>query len=227
MSNPTRRRAALALALGLAAAGQALAHGDVAPQPVDTSGLPDLGARWLSENPFRDPAGPYWERALQIGASGYNQNCARCHGLEVISGGLAPDLRFLEPDMDGDEWYLERMRHGATQNGITRMPAFEGIFGQEAMWAIRTYIETRPDEDTLAPHVPRLRALRDALAAGGVEPEAARAELEEIAAQIVTMSGAPVADSIARRAAKELAERGAEGRARAAEILTIGLPAHG
>ena len=76
------------------------AHGDVNPQPVDTTGLPESGEEWLTENPYRaDAVGEdVWKKAIEIGASGYNQNCARCHGLEVVSGGLAPDLRFLEAE---------------------------------------------------------------------------------------------------------------------------------
>ena len=88
--------------LGIFAAGTALsltsldpvgrveAHGDVAPQAVDTAGLPDLGEEWLAENPWRDPDSEFWALAIKVGASGYNQNCARCHGLEVISAGLRP-----------------------------------------------------------------------------------------------------------------------------------------
>jgi cytochrome c-550 PedF len=136
---------------GLAAAGLGLlvsfafGHGDVAPQPVDVAGLTPTGADWLKENPYRaDPA--MKELATKIGASGYNQNCARCHGLEAISGGLAPDLRYLDEGKLGDEWFMERIRMGYTQNGITKMPKFEGIFSQEAMWAIRTYIESRPQD---------------------------------------------------------------------------------
>ena len=66
----------------------ALAHGDVAPQPVDTDALPEVGEEWLTENPYREAeAGrDVWLKAIEVGASGYNQNCARCHGLEVISG---------------------------------------------------------------------------------------------------------------------------------------------
>ncbi len=112
---------------------------------VDTGGLKPVGTEWLKENPYRnDPA--MKDLALKIGDSGYNQNCARCHGLEVISGGLAPDLRYLEEGKFGDEWFLERVRGGYTQNGTTKMPKFEGIFTQEAMWAIRTYIESRPQD---------------------------------------------------------------------------------
>jgi cytochrome c-550 PedF len=135
--------------LGLAGvafcAGYAFGHGDVTPQPIDVTGLTPVGTEWLKENPYRaDPA--MKELAIKIGASGYNQNCARCHGLEVISGGIAPDLRYLEEGKAGDEWFLGRIRKGYTQNGTTKMPKFEGIFTQEAMWAIRTYIESRPQD---------------------------------------------------------------------------------
>jgi cytochrome c-550 PedF len=139
-----RRRGFTAAAL-LAVAfciGRALAHGDVTPQPVDTTGLDPLGEEWRKANPYRgNPV------ALKIGASGFNQNCARCHGLQAVSGGLAPDLRYLDKADAGDEWFLNRIRHGYTQNGMTKMPAFEGILSQEAMWAIRTYLDSRYDGD--------------------------------------------------------------------------------
>lgn len=137
------RRATLAAVLALAAsAGTSLvlAHGDVVPQPMDTTGLEALGETWREENPFRKN-----ETAIAIGTSGYNQNCARCHGLEAISGGLAPDLRYLEPGKEGDEVFMERVRNGAVVQGITRMPKFEGTLSQEAMWAIRAYLETKFD----------------------------------------------------------------------------------
>lgn len=120
---------------------QVFAHGDVTPQPVDTKGLEALGEEWREANPYSGN-----KLAIEIGSSGYNQNCARCHGLQVISGGLAPDLRYLEKGPIGDEWYLERVRNGATINGITKMPAFEGVLSQEALWAIRAYIESLYDE---------------------------------------------------------------------------------
>jgi len=113
------------------------AHGDVTPQPIDTTGLKELGEEWLEANPYRGN-----ERALEIGESGYAQNCARCHGLQVISGGLSPDLRYLEAGDPGDEWFIERIRNGARKSdGTTIMPKFEGLISQEAMWAIRTYVE--------------------------------------------------------------------------------------
>ena len=120
-------------------------HGDVQPQAVDTSGLPQLGEDWVDTNPFRGDS-EFNARAMEVGASGYNQNCARCHGLEAISGGIAPDLRLLEEDFDGDEWYKERVINGATRDGRVYMPPFQGLISQEGLWAIRTYIDSRPED---------------------------------------------------------------------------------
>ena len=130
-------RLAGGMLLGLALAGGAFAHGDVQPQPVNTDGLDALGAEWKAENPYRGNA-----KAVAIGDSGYNQNCARCHGLQVISGGLAPDLRHLEKGKDGDEWFSQRVQGGAIINGVTKMPSFAGVISQEGLWAIRSYIES-------------------------------------------------------------------------------------
>jgi cytochrome c-550 PedF len=144
MKNSINRTAlgAAFVSLTLAAAPQIMAHGDVTPQAVDTSDLPDIGEEWLSENPYRGH-----ERAIQIGTSAYTQNCARCHGIEAISGGIAPDLRYLEPGAEGDEWYMERYRHGAVRDGKVYMPAFDDVLGQKAGWAIRAYLETKYTED--------------------------------------------------------------------------------
>lgn len=139
---PFRAIAAAFIAVALLCAHfatQVLAHGDVTPQPIDTTGLDPLGEEWRKHNPYRENA-----TAISIGASGYNQNCARCHGLEAISGGLAPDLRLLDRGDAGDEWFMERIRNGAKKSdGTTIMPAFEGLISQEAMWAVRTYLESK------------------------------------------------------------------------------------
>jgi mono/diheme cytochrome c family protein len=45
------------------------------------------------------------------------QNCARCHGLDAESGGIAPDLRYLEVGDAGDEWYIQRFQHGSSHDG--------------------------------------------------------------------------------------------------------------
>lgn len=135
--------------------GTAMAHGDVTPQSVNTTTLPPLGEKWLPANPYSQ--GASHGEALRIGTSAYNQNCARCHGIEAISGGIAPNLRKLDGDCMGladaakkmacyketDEFYLGTVRRGRVRDGRVYMPPFEGILNQEAIWAIKTYLETR------------------------------------------------------------------------------------
>lgn len=155
----------------LVAATFALAHGDVNPQPVDTTGLPKTG----------------------------------------------------------EEWYVERFREGKAQNGITKMPAFGELSGQDAAWAIRTYIETRPDRDAMEGVSTELRELRDQLAGYGDDPagadaDALKTQLSEFANGIETGSGAPVADPVAFRAANLIDGTQTDYQA-AAETLTIGLSA--
>jgi len=113
------------------------AHGNVTPQNVNTEGLQPLGKEWREENPYRGNA-----KAIEIGASAYNQNCAACHGLEAKSGGIAPDLRYLEPGATGDEWYKERVINGAVRDGRVFMPKMANFLDQEALWAIRSYLES-------------------------------------------------------------------------------------
>lgn len=209
-------------------AAMAHAHGDVAPQPMNTDALPDVSEEWLTENPYRSQGEEVWAAAVEIGDSGYNQNCARCHGLGAVSGGLAPDLRYLEAEEFGDEWYVERFQTGYTQNGITKMPAFGELLGQKAAWAIRTYVETRPDDGELDEFADRLMAIRDELIGMSEgtsgDRDALLAELQGIAEQVETGSGAPLADSVAFRAAN-LISGDTPNYAGAAEALTIGLSA--
>ena len=143
------------LASSLLLAGAAMAHGDVVPQAVDTSTLPQLGEKWLGANPYSSGAAN--KEALRIGTSAYNQNCARCHGLEAITGGIAPNLRKIDGDCmdmadeakklacykETDEFFLGTVRRGRVRDGRVYMPPFEGVLSQEAMWSIKTYLETR------------------------------------------------------------------------------------
>lgn len=144
----------LALALGLSSQ-LGYSHGDVVPQSVDTSTLPQLGPKWLDNNPYA--AGVANKEALRIGTSAYNQNCARCHGLEAISGGISPDLRKIDNDcmdladeakknacyQEINEYFVATVRRGRTRDGRVYMPPFEGTLSQEAIWSIKTYLETR------------------------------------------------------------------------------------
>ncbi len=128
----------------VALSGQVLAHGDVTPQTVDVAGLTPLGEEWVESNPY----GPDYENrelAVSIGESAYTQNCARCHGLDAISGGIAPDLRYLEPGIEGDEWYQYRVVNGAVRDGRVYMPKMAEHLSQEALWAIRAWLETRAE----------------------------------------------------------------------------------
>lgn len=128
---------AVASAVALLAPAAVRSHGDVNPQPVETKGLHPLGETWRATNPYRGN-----ELAIAIGKSAYNQQCARCHGLGGESGGLAPDLRYLDKGDQGDKDYLPPMRRGVYRDGRTLMPKYEGVLSQEAMWAIRAWLET-------------------------------------------------------------------------------------
>ena len=142
MKHASRTFCAIAAALFIGvAAPQVFAHGDVVPQAVDTTGLKNLGADFLAANPYRKD-----KTAIRIGDSAFNQNCARCHGLGAISGGIAPDLRYLPLGDEGDEIFLQRIRKGSVRDGRVYMPPFEHTLSQEAMWAIRTWLETVHEE---------------------------------------------------------------------------------
>ena len=133
-----------------------LAHGDVTPHAVDTSTLPPLGDEWRKENPYRG-----LPEALKVGTSAYAQNCARCHGLEAISGGMAPDLRKLDDECldikdeakkkicfsDVDLYFASAVKQGEIRNGNVYMPPFEKVFNQEAIWAIKAYLVKRRDDN--------------------------------------------------------------------------------
>ncbi len=130
----------------------ALAHGDVTPQAVDTHSLPPLGEEMRSENPYRG-----LPEAIKVGVSAYTQNCARCHGIEAVSGGMSPDLRELDNECidqkdeakkkacfkEVDDFFMSITMKGKVRNGTEKMPAFKATFNQEAVWAIKAYLETR------------------------------------------------------------------------------------
>lgn len=138
----------------------AYAHGDMAPQAVDTHTLPQLGSKVLESNPYAPGAAKAAanSEAVRIGSSAYNANCARCHGLEAKSGGIAPDLRKLNADCgdakkpdkacmaEMDQYFFTTVMKGRTRDGRVYMPPFDGILTQEAIWALRSYVDTRaPD----------------------------------------------------------------------------------
>lgn len=107
------------------------------PPVVDVSELKALGEQWEEENPYRNNS-----KAIEIGGRAYNQLCARCHGLNADSSGIAPDLRNLPTGQEGDKQYVDRVREGSIKNGITYMPRMADHVSQEALWAIRAWLET-------------------------------------------------------------------------------------
>ena len=146
----TKRNALLVagLLVGVIGVGNVWAHGNVVPQAVETKGLTPIkdagvpldGDGWAATNPYRKS--PEHDKAVEIGSSAYNQNCAACHGLEAKSGGIAPDLRMLDEGDAGDEWFVERVRHGAVRDGRVYMPKMADYLSQEALWAVRTYLDS-------------------------------------------------------------------------------------
>ena len=145
----------LACSAALLISAVAFAHGDVTPQAVDVKSLPPLGETWVADNPYSGN-----KEAIKVGASAYAQNCARCHGIDAISGGIAPDLRKLDRDCmsladdrkkacikENQEYFATVVRKGRVRNGAVYMPPFEGILQQEAVWAIKAYVETRRNND--------------------------------------------------------------------------------
>ncbi|NQY21953.1 MAG: cytochrome c-550 PedF [Campylobacteraceae bacterium] len=117
----------------------ALSHGNVTPQAVETKGLKTIDQNSIV-NPFREN-----KRAIEIGKSAYNSNCARCHGLDAISGGIAPDLRELTADDDElDEYFIGIVKGGVVRNGNVYMPPFKAVLSAEAIWSIRSWLATRP-----------------------------------------------------------------------------------
>lgn len=135
----SRRMVGAALLAGVLAAPTVRAAADTEPQPVDVSTLKPLGDKILDENPYRgDP------EAIRVGSSAYGQNCARCHGLQGISGGLSPDLREIESDKENDKFFMAKTMKGIVRNDKVYMPGYSNVMGQEAVWAIRAYIESLP-----------------------------------------------------------------------------------
>lgn len=135
----------------------AMAHGDVTPHPIDTSSLKQLGTTWADANPYRGD-----KLAVSVGAEGYMHNCAGCHGLNAVAGGVAPDLLKLDADcldMDSKEQqeaclkdtdaYFKEVTLSGKKNGEGRytMPAYSAVFSQEAVWALKAYVDSRTHEE--------------------------------------------------------------------------------
>lgn len=134
-----RSMTVVAMLAGSLAASMVQAHGGGEVALVDVSTLKPLGETMRDENPYRGD-----KEAIRVGSSAYNQNCARCHGLEGISGGMSPDLREMDIDKENDQAFMSVTLRGAARNGKVYMQPFKGTLSQEAIWAIRSYIDSLP-----------------------------------------------------------------------------------
>ncbi len=56
-------------------------------------------------------------------------------------------LRQLPADYDGDEWFIYRVQNDAVRNGAVYMPKMTEHLNQEALWSIRTWLESVSDEE--------------------------------------------------------------------------------
>ncbi|ARN21096.1 c-type cytochrome [Piscinibacter gummiphilus] len=105
-------------------------------------------------NPLRgDPA------AIEPGRAAYAAHCAACHGDQAVSPmAEAPDLRRLDGFCrrladaalkshclrDVDTYYLRSVLDGKVRAGVVHMPPWRGVLRDDEIWAIRTFVETRP-----------------------------------------------------------------------------------
>lgn len=101
--------------------------GGKASLPPSTS-----GPRAIANPPAR--AQPRNEVAA--GRLAYHTYCSRCHGLNAVSGGVAPDLRY-SPFLNNDTWY-RIVLHGLLAN--RGMANFSSVLNQRRAQDIRAYV---------------------------------------------------------------------------------------
>jgi quinohemoprotein ethanol dehydrogenase len=102
------------------------------PEPADPAPIP--------EPPEKEPVA---QDDVEQGRLLFNQFCSRCHGMNVVSDGSVPDLRYLSP-MWHDNFY-EVVRGGLLEGA--GMPQFDDVLSeQQARW-VHAYIIKRAHED--------------------------------------------------------------------------------
>lgn len=127
--------------------------------------LSPLAALAGDGNPARgDPA------AIAIGAQVFQANCARCHGAQATQPSAeAPDLRRLNSFcqalkdvplqarclQDVDDYFMMAVTTGKVRAGIVYMPPWRDVLTPQEIWAVRSFIESRP------PAAPRLKTSVD------------------------------------------------------------------
>ena len=113
-----------------------------------------LAALAADTNPVRgDPA------AIALGAQVFQANCARCHGEQATQPSAeAPDLRRLNVFcqqlkdsalqarclQDVDSYFMMAVTTGKVRAGIVYMPPWRDVLTTQEIWAVRSFIESRP-----------------------------------------------------------------------------------
>jgi len=79
------------------------------------------------------------EAAIERGASLFSANCAACHGVGAVGGGVTPDLRFSPPEVR--KAFDEIVLRGAFES--RGMPNLGAVLGTEELDAIQLYLAAR------------------------------------------------------------------------------------
>ncbi len=121
-------------------------------QTPSLEALPPLPAS-VQENPYRQHP-----QAIALGQALFNHNCARCHGVDAVNKGqVGPDLTRLErsclslrdPEhrqlciQDNDHFFYQSVLEGKRRVGVEHMPPWAGVLEPRAIWAIRSFVESR------------------------------------------------------------------------------------
>lgn len=84
-----------------------------------------------------EPPAPFGDEAmLARGKKLYYQRCMVCHGIDVASGGVIPDLRHTSAEIH-DIWDVIVLEGALRENG---MPAFESIFDEQDSRAVQAFV---------------------------------------------------------------------------------------
>lgn len=86
---------------------------------------------------------PVTDEQLKRGHSLFSRYCARCHGMNVVSDGSVPDLRYLEPVWH--ENFQRVVREGMMEKA--GMPRFDDVLNEEDAHYVQAYIIERSHED--------------------------------------------------------------------------------
>ncbi|HEY9033721.1 MAG TPA: c-type cytochrome, partial [Pseudomonadales bacterium] len=86
------------------------------------------------------------EEQLQQGLELYHQNCSGCHGFNVVSNGVIPDLRRMHPVFH--QQFNAIVLEGALQG--VGMVGFKDVLNADEAELIRSYILSRAHEDAAA-----------------------------------------------------------------------------